>query len=101
MKFDWIRSPTSYARIAGEVRIISESFVDVCNVYSENSRSLASKSDIRSEPTVPGTESILARRHWWRMRTLAMYDIHEDASSNDHAYLESSTNSLDPPIVLN
>ena len=29
-----------------------------------------------------------------------MYKIHEDASSNDHAYLENAADGLNPPVVL-
>ena len=32
--------------------------------------------------------------------TLAMYEIHEDASSNDHACFENSADGLNPPVVL-
>ena len=34
------------------------------------------------------------------VRTLAMYDIQEDASSNYQAYLENPAGSLNPTVVL-
>ena len=49
---------------------------------------------------VPETTSTLTHRHWPRTRTLAMYDVHEDTSSNDHTYLENAATSLNPPVVL-
>ena len=35
-----------------------------------------------------------------RVQTFTMYDIHEDTSSDNHAYFESPANSLYPPVIL-